>query len=78
MREFLTAGPEAIAAAKALIPSVWGRPLADAMPITAAAIAGGASRQKARKGCGRSSKSAAAWLVAPRDTGTKDTKDTKE
>jgi methylglutaconyl-CoA hydratase len=35
----LTAGPEAVAAAKALIPNVWGRPVADAMPITAAAIA---------------------------------------
>jgi methylglutaconyl-CoA hydratase len=37
--ELLTAGPEAVAAAKALIPNVWGRPVADAMPITAAAIA---------------------------------------
>jgi methylglutaconyl-CoA hydratase len=37
--ELLTAGPEAVAAAKALIPDVWGRPIADAMPITAAAIA---------------------------------------
>jgi methylglutaconyl-CoA hydratase len=40
VRELLTAGPEAIAAAKALIPQVWGRSLSDAMPITAAAIAG--------------------------------------
>ena len=39
VQEFLTGAPEAIAAAKALIPHVWGRPLADAMPITAAAIA---------------------------------------
>jgi len=39
VNELLTAGPEAVAAAKALIPSVWGRPIADAMPITAAAIA---------------------------------------
>jgi methylglutaconyl-CoA hydratase len=39
VEELLTAGPEAVAAAKALIPNVWGRPIADAMPITAAAIA---------------------------------------
>jgi methylglutaconyl-CoA hydratase len=39
VKEILTAGPEAVAAAKALIPAVWGRPIADAMPITAAAIA---------------------------------------
>jgi methylglutaconyl-CoA hydratase len=39
VQEILTAGPEAVAAAKALIPNVWGRPIADAMPITAAAIA---------------------------------------
>jgi methylglutaconyl-CoA hydratase len=39
LQELLSAGPEAIAAAKALIPMVWGRPIADAMPITAAAIA---------------------------------------
>jgi len=39
IREFLTAGPEAIAAAKSLIPEVAGRPLADVAPITAKAIA---------------------------------------
>jgi methylglutaconyl-CoA hydratase len=39
VQEFLAGGPEAIAAAKALIPIVWARPLVDAMPITAAAIA---------------------------------------
>ncbi len=37
--ELTSAGPDAIAAAKALIPNVWGRSIADAMPITAAAIA---------------------------------------
>jgi methylglutaconyl-CoA hydratase len=37
--EFHTAGPDAIAAAKALIPRVWGRSPADAAPITSAAIA---------------------------------------
>ena len=39
LQELTNAGPEAVAAAKALIPNVWGRPIADAMPITAAAIA---------------------------------------
>jgi methylglutaconyl-CoA hydratase len=37
--ELMTAGPDAIAAAKALIPKVWGRSPADAAPITSAAIA---------------------------------------
>jgi methylglutaconyl-CoA hydratase len=39
IRELLTAGPEAIAAAKALIPQVSGRIVEDAMPITAKTIA---------------------------------------
>jgi methylglutaconyl-CoA hydratase len=39
VREILTAGPEAVAAAKALIPQVWNRSTEDATPITAAAIA---------------------------------------
>ena len=39
VKDVLTAGPGAVAAAKALIPNVWGRPIAEAMPITAAAIA---------------------------------------
>ncbi|MBI3492613.1 MAG: hypothetical protein HY047_12670 [Acidobacteria bacterium] len=39
VRELLTGGPEAIAAAKALIPAVWDRATSDAAPITAAAIA---------------------------------------
>jgi len=39
LREILAAGPEAIAAAKALIPDVWHRTVDDAMAITAAAIA---------------------------------------
>jgi methylglutaconyl-CoA hydratase len=39
VQEVLSAGPAAVAAAKALIPDVWGRSIADAMPITAAAIA---------------------------------------
>jgi methylglutaconyl-CoA hydratase len=39
VNEVLSAGPEAIAAAKALIPEVWGRRAADAIGITAEAIA---------------------------------------
>ncbi len=39
VREILAAGPEAVAAAKALIPQVWSRSVEDAMPITAEAIA---------------------------------------
>ena len=39
VKEFLTAAPQAVAAAKALIPNVWGRPFSEAAPITAAAIA---------------------------------------
>jgi methylglutaconyl-CoA hydratase len=39
VQEFLTGGPDAIAAAKALIASVWGRPFKEAAPLTAAAIA---------------------------------------
>ena len=39
VRELQSAGPEAVAAAKALIPSVWERTVADAMPLTARAIA---------------------------------------
>ncbi|MBI3403338.1 MAG: enoyl-CoA hydratase/isomerase family protein [Acidobacteria bacterium] len=37
--ELLSGGPDAIAAAKALIPQVAGRAIADAAPMTAAAIA---------------------------------------
>jgi methylglutaconyl-CoA hydratase len=39
VQEILAASPEAIAAAKALITSVWGRPFDEAMPLTATAIA---------------------------------------
>jgi methylglutaconyl-CoA hydratase len=39
VREILTAAPEAITAAKALIREVWGRPAAEARPLTAHAIA---------------------------------------
>ena len=39
VRELLMAGPAAIAAAKALIPGVWGRSPEEAAPLTARAIA---------------------------------------
>ncbi|HEV3058998.1 MAG TPA: enoyl-CoA hydratase-related protein [Vicinamibacterales bacterium] len=39
VEELLTAGPEAVAAAKALIPQVWGKSTGDAADITARAIA---------------------------------------
>ena len=39
VKEILSAGAEGIAAIKALIPKVWGRPAHDAMGITADAIA---------------------------------------
>jgi methylglutaconyl-CoA hydratase len=39
VRELMTAGPEAVAAAKALIPAVWGSSKAEATPLTAKAIA---------------------------------------
>jgi methylglutaconyl-CoA hydratase len=39
VQEILAAGPEAIAAAKALVARVWARPVEEAMTITATAIA---------------------------------------
>src|SRR6266545_1155019 len=40
VNDLLSSAPDAIAAAKALIPSVWGSSVEGAMPITAPAIAG--------------------------------------
>jgi methylglutaconyl-CoA hydratase len=80
VQEFLTAGPEAIAAAKALIPNVWGRLFSEAAPITAAAIAQRRVSQEGQEGLRAFlDKRAAAWTVrggAADDT--KGTKDTKE
>jgi len=39
IKEVLTAGPQAIAAAKALITQVWSAAIDEAMPVTAKAIA---------------------------------------
>ncbi len=47
MKELLTAGPEAVAAAKALIPRVWASSAADATAITSQAIA---ARRVSREG----------------------------
>jgi methylglutaconyl-CoA hydratase len=77
VQEFLAGGPEAIAAAKALIPMVWGRPIADAMPITAAAIAARRVSAEGQEGLRAFlEKRTPAW--SPRVLNTKDTKDTKD
>ena len=39
LEEILAAGPEAVAAAKALIGEVWGRPIEETQPITAQTLA---------------------------------------
>ncbi len=71
VQEVLHAGPEAIAAAKALIPTVWGRPIADAMPITAAAIA-------ARRVSPEGQEGLRAFMEKRAPTWNKDTKVTKD
>ena len=77
VREILGAGPEAVAAAKALIPTVWGRPIADAMPITAAAIAARRVSAEGQEGLRAFlEKRTASWVVSRENT--KDAKDTKE
>jgi len=76
VKEILTAGPEAVAAAKALIPAVWGQPIADAMPITAAAIAARRVSLEGQEGLRAFLDKRAARWVAGREN-TKDTMDTK-
>jgi len=76
VKEILTAGPEAVAAAKALIPAVWGQPIADAMPITAAAIAARRVSLEGQEGLRAFLDKRAARWVAGREN-TKDTRDTK-
>jgi methylglutaconyl-CoA hydratase len=80
VREFLSAGPAAIAAAKALIPDVWGRPVADAMPITAAAIAARRVSPEGQEGLRAFlDKRSAKWTNVMTDaTNAKDTQDTKD
>src|SRR3954454_14246505 len=77
VQEVLTAGPEAVAAAKAMIPNVWGRSIAEAMPITAAAIAARRVSTEGQEGLRAFlDKRAASWIAGPPNT--KDTKDTEE
>jgi methylglutaconyl-CoA hydratase len=77
VQELLAAGPEAIAAAKALIPQVWGLPLDAAMPVTAAAIAARRVSTEGQEGLKAFlEKRAARW--SQRLSDTKDAKDTKE
>jgi methylglutaconyl-CoA hydratase len=69
VRELLAAGPEAVAAAKALIPNVWGRPIAEAMPITAAAIAARRVSKEGQEGLRAFlEKRTASWIAARADT----------
>ena len=75
--ELLAAGPEAVAAAKALIRDVWGRPRDEAMPITANAIAERRVSAEGQEGLTAFlEKRAARWSTQL--VNTKDTKDTKE
>jgi methylglutaconyl-CoA hydratase len=75
--ELLSAGPEAVAAAKALIPNVWSRPIAEAMPITAAAIAARRVSAEGQEGLRAFLEKRTTSWVAGREN-TKDTKNTKE
>ena len=69
--EILTAAPEAIAASKALIARVWGRPVDEAIPITADAIASRRVSTEGQEGLRAFlEKRAPSWIV------TKDTRDT--
>ncbi len=77
VREILAAGPEAVAAAKALIPQVWSRSVEDAMPITAEAIAARRVAPEGQEGLRAFlEKRAPGWCEGR--SNTKDTKDTKE
>jgi methylglutaconyl-CoA hydratase len=75
--ELLTGGPDAIAAAKALIPQVWGHAIAEAAPITADAIAARRVSKEGQEGlCAFLEKRRPNWGEGNVDT--KDTKDTRE
>jgi methylglutaconyl-CoA hydratase len=75
-KDLLTAGPEAVAAAKALIPLVWERSAEEAMSLTAAAIAARRVSAEGQEGLRAFlDKRAADWSVRP--PATKNTKDTK-
>jgi methylglutaconyl-CoA hydratase len=73
VQELLTAGPEAVSAAKALIPNVWARSLEASMPLTAHAIAERRVSPEGQEGLRAFlEKRAASWIH------TKDTRDTKD
>jgi len=75
--ELLAAGPEAVAAAKALVREVWGRPRDEAMPITVNAIAERRVSAEGQEGLGAFlAKRRPQWVDGVPNT--KDTKDTKE
>jgi methylglutaconyl-CoA hydratase len=85
VQEFLTAGPEAIAAAKALIPQVWSSNPADATTVTSRAIAARRVSAEGQEGLRAFlDKRAPAWVAdrVVKDTkdpfNTKDTKDTRD
>jgi len=66
--ELLTAGPEAIAAAKALIPAVWPRTVADAAAITSGAIAARRVSNEGQEGLRAFlGKRRAGWAAATKD-----------
>jgi len=71
VHELLAAGPEAVAAAKALIAAVWGRAAKDAMPMTAAAIAARRVSKEGQEGL-------RAFLEKREPEWIKDTKVTKD
>jgi methylglutaconyl-CoA hydratase len=78
VQEILTAAPEAIAAAKALIANVSGRPVDEAMPITANAIATRRVSTEGQEGLRAFlEKRAPSWLIT-KDTKIRVTKDTKD
>src|SRR6266850_819491 len=79
VREVLTAGPEGIAAAKALIARVWEATIEEAMPIAARAIATRRVSPEGQEGLKAFlEKRAPAWSERLSNTNTKDTKDTKD
>ena len=74
--ELLTAGPEAIAAAKALIAAVWGRSTDEATAVTAAAIAARRVSAEGQEGLRAFlEKRTPSWSQS--NITTKDTKDAK-
>jgi methylglutaconyl-CoA hydratase len=75
VREVLSAGPEGIAAAKALIPKVWGRTTDEATGVTAQAIATRRVSPEGQEGMRAFlDKRAPSWSAVLHHEDTKDTK----